>query len=423
MTAKPTTTKCGIICEYNPFHNGHLYHIQKTKAALNTIDPKSQIICVMSGDFVQRAQPAVFDKRVRAEAAVRAGADAVAELPAVFATAGGQQFAHGAIQILSQIEGVRYLSFGVETDRPELLETIAEIQLNESNLFKTVLRDALKNGVSYPVAITNATTAEFENLYRDNADYNQLKHNCQKHDDSAARIKKDLITQILNAPNNVLGIEYLKAIKRKNLNIKPVFIKRTDKGYNSLELTPPFASASAIRTLIAAGKHYTDFTPFDYGKNIVDFDLFDGLIRTALLTKNPPAADLPLSKEVFEKLKKAAAVYHRLDDIIMSAKSKNHTYAALKRFCLQVMCDITPEILDYDGEIFAKMLYMKKSFKPHLKDLGDRFLISSADEKLLHTYQKSSKTALDIYNIDKKISDIYSVITRQNSSRHFNKIF
>jgi len=376
----------------------------------------------MSGDFVQRAEPAVFDKRVRAAAAVRAGADAVIELPAVYATAGGEQFARGAVQILSQIQGMRYLSFGAETDRPELLEVIADIQLKESALFKTVLKESLRSGENYPVAITKATIAEFENLSCKNKKQNPLISFSDPSTTISGNIK-NLISQILKAPNNVLGIEYLKAIKRKKLNIKPIYIKRTDRGYNSPELIPPFASASAIRTLIAAGKQYIKFTPYDYGKNIVDFDLFDAIVRTALLTKYPPPSDLALSADIFDRLKKAAVKHSKLDNIIMSEKSKNYTYAALKRFCLQIMCDITCEILDYDGEIPAKLLYMKKTFKPHLKDLDANILITFADEKRLLANCASSLTSSKIYNLDKKASDLYSVITRQKSSRHFDRFY
>ncbi|MCL2556727.1 MAG: nucleotidyltransferase family protein [Firmicutes bacterium] len=381
--------KCGIICEYNPFHNGHEYHLKKTREILGN---EADIICIMSGDFVQRAAPAFFDKRLRAKAAIEAGADCVIELPFLYATNGAAIFCHGAIQVLSYISGVKWLSFGVEGDVDlKILENIVDIQINESKRFKENLMRFLKEGNSYALARVMATTEEFDN--------------------------KIEIMQILNKPNNILAIEYLIAIKRLQLNITPLLIKRTDKGYNSLELKPPFASASAIRGLIDKGQQFDKFVPKFVNDNFLDmkvnFKLFDNIARLALLKYYG-------DNTILLKLKNAASKNFDLNSIITSVKTKNLTYISLKRLILNVICGISNELSLYKDDFFTKLLFMKKSFAPKLKDLFPNILISANDEKRVVS---GTKEAIQIYKLDSFASDLYSVITNQNSKRYFDKIF
>jgi len=382
--------KCGIICEYNPFHNGHAYHLKKTKELLGK---DVTIACVMSGDFVQRASPAFFDKRLRAQAAVEAGADCVLELPFLYATNGAARFSYGAMKILSHITNIKWLSFGVEGDVSiDLLNSIVEVQINEGVKLKENLSRFLKEGNSFALAKARATACEF--------------------DDEAG------ILDILNKPNNVLAIEYLIAIQRLKLDITPLLIKRTDGGYNSLELKPPFASASAIRRLIDGSLPFDNFVPkfvSDNFKNMqVDFKLFDGLARLSLLNYNGDNIAL-------KKLRESAQKHKDLDAIILNVKTKNMTYASLKRLILHVMCDVTYDLCDYTGEFFTKLLFMKKSFAKHLGDFSSNILISSDDEK--RVFECTKNEAVAIYKTDTSASNIYSVISRQNSKRYFDKVF
>ena len=382
-------SKCGIICEYNPFHNGHEYHLKRTR---ETLGENVKIVCIMSGDFVQRASPAFFDKRLRAKAAIEAGADCVVELPFLYASNSADLFSYGAIQVLSHISNIKYLSFGVEGDVSlELFNSIADTQMNESKKFKENLRVFLKEGNNFALAKAKATAYEFNNSSE--------------------------ILNVLNKPNNVLAIEYLLAIRRAKMDITPILIKRTDGGYNSLELKPPFASASAIRGLIERKTPFNDFVPEFVSDNFkdmrVDFKLFDGLARLALLNCK---SDITTIK----KLQQAAEKYLDLESIIMEVKTKNHTFASIKRLILSIMCDRTCSISSYKGSFFTKLLFMKKNFAKHLGDLSPNILISSNDKNRVF---ESTQEAIQIYKMDSLASDIYSVITHQNSKRYFDRIY
>jgi len=346
----------------------------------------------MSGDFVQRASPAFFDKRLRAKAAIEAGADCVVELPFLYASNSADLFSYGAIQVLSHISNIKYLSFGVEGDVSlELFNSIADTQMNESKKFKENLRVFLKEGNNFALAKAKATAYEFNNSSE--------------------------ILNVLNKPNNVLAIEYLLAIRRAKMDITPILIKRTDGGYNSLELKPPFASASAIRGLIERKTPFNDFVPEFVSDNFkdmrVDFKLFDGLARLALLNCK---SDITTIK----KLQQAAEKYLDLESIIMEVKTKNHTFASIKRLILSIMCDRTCSISSYKGSFFTKLLFMKKNFAKHLGDLSPNILISSNDKNRVF---ESTQEAIQIYKMDSLASDIYSVITHQNSKRYFDRIY
>lgn len=204
---------CAIICEFNPFHNGHKYLIERAKI-LSGCD---EILCIMSGSFTQRGEICVLDKFERARHAVLCGADAVIELPVSFAVAPAEIFAKGAVKILSSIPDVCTLVFGCENGDKNDILSAAEILLNEDEIFKNTLESGLKNGESYIKSYENA----FE----------------------AAGGKKGL----LSSPNNVLAVEYAKAILRSGKNIDILPVKRIGAGYNERNLKENFSSASAIR--------------------------------------------------------------------------------------------------------------------------------------------------------------------------------
>ena len=169
----------GIIAEYNPFHTGHQYHINKTKELTNA----DCVIVIMSGNYVQRGFPAIADKHTRAKAALLGGADLVIELPTIYATGSAETFAMGAISILDKIGNVDIVSFGAETDDIELLKTISKTINANNDDIASKIKEILKEGVSYPVARENALK-----------DY-----------------LNDAEISILDKSNNILGIEYLKA--------------------------------------------------------------------------------------------------------------------------------------------------------------------------------------------------------------------
>ena len=233
----------GIITEYNPFHNGHLYHIQKAKE----ITGADCVLAVMSGDFVQRGAPAMMPKHIRAEMALKAGASAVLELPVCFSTGSAEYFAAGAVSLLDKLNCVDTVCFGSECGDIKTLEKIAFTVAEEPEDYKSTLRKELQKGRPFPDARQTALKEYFGD---------------------------DTFDTVLKSPNNILGIEYIKALKMQKSKIKPVTIRRTGSGYHDETLNETCSSASAIRRLFSDIK-YTDFIK---GECLSDEALFSGIM-------------------------------------------------------------------------------------------------------------------------------------------------
>ena len=241
----------GIIAEYNPFHKGHEYQIRYTKERLKA----DYVIVAMSGDYVQRGTPALISKHARAEMALRCGADLVLEMPVSVSTASAEAFAMGSVSLLDGLGVVDMLCFGSESGEISALKELAEILVEEPEEYKKLLKSFLSEGLTFPAARSQALTEYFKNPRNFNGD----------DFDGVLTPLLNEVTQILNTPNNILGIEYCKALLRLNSQIRPVTIRREGMGYH--ETTVPegdlvssspdlqsstdfFASATAIRSLI-----------------------------------------------------------------------------------------------------------------------------------------------------------------------------
>ncbi len=205
----------GIIAEYNPFHNGHLYMLNKAKE----ITGAEHSICVMSGNFMQRGIPALADKYSRAYAACKSGIDVCFELPVIYATGAAGDFALGAVSMLNRLNCVDYLCFGAETDDLELFKKITDILFEEPEEYTSLLKEKLKNGASYPSARAES-----------------LSVLCGKN-----------AADIISMPNNILAIEYLLALKKTKSDIIPVIIKRKSAMYHDKKISGDISSATAIR--------------------------------------------------------------------------------------------------------------------------------------------------------------------------------
>lgn len=213
----------GIIAEYNPFHRGHRYHIEETRKRTGA----EYIVVVMSGDFVQRGEPAIVDKYCRAEAALTNGADLVLELPVYYATASAEFFATAGVTLLHNLQCVEYLSFGSEWAQVDNLESLAELLLREPEEYRQLLREELRKGCNFPAARENALR-------------------CLMGKEQAETAK------LLQQPNHILALEYVKAIRRLPSSIRPVAIPRKGSGYHEISMDGLFPSASAIRRELSA---------------------------------------------------------------------------------------------------------------------------------------------------------------------------
>jgi Predicted nucleotidyltransferase len=210
-----------IIAEYNPLHNGHLYQIKKTKEMTDC----DALICIMSGNFVQRGEPALIDKWSRTEMALKNGIDLVLELPVLFSLSSAEFFADGAVTILDRLNVIDTLCFGSEVGNIERLKEIAEILVEESDEYKALLKKYISQGNSYPSARSKAL--------------------CEYTSSSKGYFEETIATS-----NNILGIEYYKSLLKNKSSITPITIKREGGSYNSTNFDKIFSSASAIRNHI-----------------------------------------------------------------------------------------------------------------------------------------------------------------------------
>lgn len=210
---------CVIVCEYNPFHSGHKYQLDRVRE--HSID---NIICVMSGNFVQSALPAFCDKSTRAKCAIMGGADAVIELPTIFATASAQNFAEGAVKILAGIKDASFMAMGATADSSVIMQ-IAEIKYKHADEFSNLLKDALKSGRSYNAASVAALSQIYSRIYPNNKS----------------------IDNVMSEPNNILCVEYICALQKYAANVQPLIIKRIGAQYGDTSLNGEHVSATAIR--------------------------------------------------------------------------------------------------------------------------------------------------------------------------------
>jgi len=338
-----------IICEFNPLHNGHALLIKKAKELTGA----DAILCVMSGNFVQRAEPSILDSRVRARAALLCGADLVVELPALYSTACADRFSEGAVNIISSIKNVTHIAFGSECGDIEFLKKVASVQVQESDEFKSRLREFLDSGISYPRALGLATKSEL-----------------------------GLETEV-NLPNDLLGIEYLKALKRCGDKVQAVTIKRIGSHHDS-ELKGEFSSSSAVRGTVlgknfsqakkALPKYVQKLVVDELKKWSVNYKLMEQFVVLALRLNDLSVC--PDSGEGLDiKLKKAAQEFVLLDDIFGSAKSKRYTLARIKRLALQSVLGITHYPTIGEFKIPSRLIGVKKDLKGVLLPLMPKNII------------------------------------------------
>ena len=319
---------CGIVAEYNPFHNGHVYHIEETKK----ITECDGIIAIMSGNFIQRGVPALFDKWTRTKMALKNGVDLVIELPSYYATSSAEYFAQGSVALLDGLGVVKNISFGSNTTDIDALKRIANVLYLEPENYKKLLQSELKRGVSYPIARSNA-----------------LKNFLKKEYDAK------YIADILLDSNNILGIEYLKALLYSNSQIKPVVVERKGSTYNSTAVIDNICSATAIRELLEKNdlKTVGEVVPKDTFE-VINTAILDGMSPMFLknyekeilyvlrrCTTEELANIADVTEGIENLLKKATNEGMELENIIDILKTKRYTRTRIQRILLHTLLNVT----------------------------------------------------------------------------------
>ena len=306
----------GLIVEYNPFHNGHKYHLEKSKEITNA----THTVAIMSGSFLQRGEPALFDKYTRAEMAVKNGVDLVIELPTLYACQSAEIFSHGAVATLNSLNCVNSLCFGSEEGNIDILQTISEILVKEPSDFKTTLKNFLDEGIVFPVA-------------RSKALYEYIKNN------HLLELSEDELQQVLNSSNNILGIEYIKSLIKLNSSIKPYTITRIASKYNSTDIESNICSATAIRNSL---KDNTDlklienvvplhtFNEINHKINtnfnpVFDYMFYDLLSSTIIRDVDNLTKYFEVNEGIENKIYSNVFTSKNLEELINSTKSKRYT--------------------------------------------------------------------------------------------------
>ena len=278
----------GIIAEYNPFHKGHAYQIEQTRK----LTGDRYVLVIMSGDFVQRGAPAVFDKYARTQMALLGGSDAVLELPSYFACGSAEYFAKGAVGILDALSCVDHLCFGSESGDALSCQKLGEILSREPEEFQNFLRQSLKEGLPFPAARKSALKKYLE----------------ARHDQSfSGDALFSGIENLLDSPNNLLGIEYCKALSRLNSRISPVTVKREGAGYHDESLSQPLSSATAVRRLLT-GPKYEDMP-------LEKLLAYTQPNSVAAFTKDLLSWDLPVTEDDFSLLLKYRLLLHTPEEL------------------------------------------------------------------------------------------------------------
>lgn len=347
-----------IICEYNPFHNGHLYQLTES---IKKARPDF-VVCIMSGNFVERGNTALINKWARTEMALKSGVDMVIELPTIYSISSAENFASGAIKILNSLNCETFLSFGSECGDISILKKFAEILYKEPAEYVTMLNHELAKGLSFPKARENAML-----LY-----INDIRNSAN----------------VLSGSNNILAIEYLKQIMKTGNKITPVTIKRIGTEYNSLSATNGIASATAIREMLLQKKSVKNLMPqssysilreeLGNGRFVLDLSQFEKQIIYKLRSMTiEQIANLPDVSEGLEyKIKDAANSCNRLEDLLFMIKSKRYTMTRINRILLYALLDISKQ--DYVSS---------QKVNPYIRVLG----VSGNGKLLLSELSKNRK--------------------------------
>lgn len=400
-----------IIAEYNPFHNGHKYHLDTAKKLTGA----DYAVALMSGSFLQRGHAAMWDKYTRAKMCVTSGIDLALELPFPYATGSAMDFANGAVNILNRLGSIDYLCFGAETADISAMNEIADILISEPDLYKLQLKAELGSGKSFPAARESALTT-YTN-------------------DSS-------ISGIVASPNNILAIEYLCALKRTGSSIKPVSVERKNSGYHDPNIYRDISSATAIRNSIkenildisSASDINSVFSSVtdDIPKNVLDIitsvngkagPVFNSDLTPFLQGKLLSASDFnsicDINRELADKLLKLSPVI-LYDTAIELLNTRETTAGRISRSLIHLILGYTNDdrklFIENGYAAYANILALKKESSPFLRELNLKSSIPLITKKAdfqanVNTYPAINKDVANrLWELDTKATELYNCL-------------
>lgn len=375
-----------IISEFNPFHKGHHFLTDCCRH-----DGATHITAIMSGNYVQRGDVALIPKHRRVEMALKSGVDLVLELPLPFALSNAQVFAKGGVQIANAIGCTDSLAFGSECGNIEELNNICNI-ISHNN-FKQQFKEIISTGISYPTALSKTIEIIVDSQQK----------------------------EIISSPNNTLGIEYIKALRELNSNIKPITFKRVGDAHNSLEISSDFASASNIRKLILNNEFFKTYVPESCVDTITKA-IDSGEI--AQLKNNMRGILIKLREATIEKLAETADINEGLENRIYNAilqstnlfaliekiKSKRYTHARIRRIIMSYLLGITKEYTKSPVP-YIRVLGFNKNGAEILKVMKKNATLPIVT-KLTNLPDNFSDYAKKLLNLEISSTDIYYTFTQ-----------
>ncbi|MGN1370835.1 MAG: nucleotidyltransferase [Candidatus Coprovivens sp.] len=360
----------GIIAEYNPFHNGHLYHLSKIKEKY----PDSLIILVLNGYFTQRGIISIINKEDKTKISLNNNIDIVIELPFIYGTQSSDIFAYNSIKLLNELK-VEKIIFGSESNNIELLNKIVDIQLNDQT-YELKVKEYLDNGDNYPTAMKKALN-----------------------------IKEDI-----NNPNDLLGISYIKAIRQINSSIIAETIKRTNN-YHDISSTEDIISASNIRTKLNNNEDISSYLPpniIGYINNITNDSLFN-LLKFKILTDQNLNVYLDVDEGIEYRILKYINESNSFDELISNIKTKRYTYNRINRMLIHILIGLTKEDNKKCKLDYLKILGFSTKGQEYLKSIRKDITIPTSPNKdsllfkyelkAAYLYEQATKKSLNNFDI------------------------
>ena len=397
----------GIIAEYNPFHNGHSYHIQNTKAQTGA----DFVVAVMTGNFTQRGNTSVINKWEKTKMALNGDADLVIELPTIYSISSAENFASGAVKILNELGIVDTISFGMEADDVSTLNNIANVLVNEPPEYRAILEHELGKGNSFPKARENALMMYLNDIKR--------------------------YANVIKGSNNILAIEYLKALKKQKSSLVPFGVKREKVYYNSTKIIDEYASATGIRNLllhnqleevrkVVPAKSYSILlNNLRQGTYVLDIIAYNDEIIYKLRSMTvKQIANLPDVSEGLEYLiKDVSNKTNNLIELINGIKSKRYTQTRIQRILLYALLGITKNDMELSKKITpyirvlgcsekGKMLLSQINSKAKVITSLKKYEVSNKNKRFCIGKQKALNRMLEI---DKLATDIYTLGYKKDS--------